>query len=101
MWQAEYELYGDIWQLRTPAALYDESAHPSSTIHSASPARRRRCAEKAPSAMVPGGMGPVYASDPIEFLSHDLNLFRYGRSNPLRYIDPLGLQTEPPPPDNV
>jgi hypothetical protein len=47
------------------------------------------------------GWGRMTQADPIEFISRDLNLYRYARSNPVRWTDPLGLQTENPPPNNV
>jgi RHS repeat-associated protein len=32
------------------------------------------------------------SQDPVGFFAGDLNLYRYVRNNPLRYIDPLGLE---------
>jgi hypothetical protein len=39
-------------------------------------------------------MGDMISADPIGLAGGDVNLYRYARSNPLRYTDPLGLESD-------
>src|SRR6266542_6501878 len=90
IWQAEYEPYGTIYAIRRGR---DETTHqplrlPGQTAEDGSDLYQNVF------RWYRAGWGRYTQPDPIG-LAGGINIYGYASSNPLRYVDPMGLATSP------
>jgi len=90
-WRAEYEPYGDLWQLRAGDSRYDQPLRfPGQEV-----AMTWEGHEENYNVFrwYASGRGRYTSPDPIGIasLDGDKNLFSYALANPLKFVDPAGL----------